>query len=78
MKTLLILVCIAIGICVGYSISDGFGGGPSVAAGVNGLFTLFLMTAGGGIGLAVGGVIALVIWSFKREASVRQNSSGPK
>ncbi|PLC02916.1 hypothetical protein CY658_23715 [Variovorax sp. RO1] len=78
MKALLILACTAIGILVGYAISDGFGGGPSVATAVNGLFTLILMAAGGGIGLAVGAVIALILWSNEREASARQDSSDPE
>jgi hypothetical protein len=78
MKTLLILASTAIGIFVGYSMSDGFGGGPSIGAAVGGMFTLILMAAGGGIGFAIGAVIAIAFGTGKSEASVRQNSSEPE
>ncbi|MDH6170272.1 putative lipid-binding transport protein (Tim44 family) [Variovorax boronicumulans] len=78
MKTLLILACTAIGIFVGYSMGGGFGGGPSIGAAVGGMFTLILMVAGGGIGFAIGAVIAIALCAGKSEPSARQNASDPE
>jgi hypothetical protein len=77
MKALLILAATAIGTLIGYAMSDGFGGGPSIGTMLNGLLTMMFMAAGGGIGLAVGAVIATVLWASEGEAQRRPHSSDP-
>lgn len=78
MKTLLTLASTAIGILVGYAMSDGFGGGPTLGTMLNGLLTLIFMAAGGGIGFAVGAVIAIVLGASESESSARRGSSDPE
>jgi hypothetical protein len=74
MKALLILAATAIGTLIGYAMSDGFGGGPTIGNMLNGMLTLMFMGMGGGIGLALGAVIAVVLWASESEASTRQDS----
>lgn len=74
MKALLILAATAIGTLIGYAKSEGFRGG-SIGGMLNGLATLMFMAAGGGAGLALGVVIALIWWASEPETSRRQKST---